>query len=650
MNKILKGITRLGAAGLLVVANFPFALTASAFDGWGDEYAAIQINGNTAINCDDGTIAYDNGVVSFGIDDNLVCEQGTGDNSDMLYTKSDSFTFTFAPEEEKTAFAWDNGSQLDITENSVTLSGLTAGAFHNTDFRFEDNSQSGPTGNTKATVILRGGAGYEEHYTEANFAINTNAEHGPQYYQMRPEDAVEGEHYSQATIGYDSEESDTAVDIWMSALWHLKYIDAIVINGTSYPIPVDYDDQVSYLNNYSHQMVSFEIENVPKADTYDITVKITRNEHDWIGNFLWTADPAQQWERDCYYDEEAHEDVCEYIRDEDGNLVPGRDYIGHSSLALVAFSFTVGTGNYNCSFDDQTCTWWFEGDVDEDDEQIYYDCGPEAELTCDIALPSYIEFDSGSEEYDDGSLVIPAGATLTMRVIPDYGYQVLNVNMADLETNDEGVGEFTFTVPGGAAYFVADVVLTEDIVNSTTDKVSGGSIDLGGDQTTLDHGTARLEVGDVELTDENKAAFAEAAGDYSVKTYLDISLWNITCKGRETCTGSDEDSWNERVRDLNEPATITLQLEDGVDGNEIVIVHEKHDGTYEIIPTIYDPETNTITFTATSFSNYAIASRTITTPDSGIITNTEELSSSSLFLAGVVSLLGAFIVKRGFRS
>ena len=36
----------------------------------------------------------------------------------------------------------------------------------------------------------------------------------------------------------------------------------------------------------------------------------------------------------------------------------------------------------------------------------------------------------------------------------------------------------------------------------------------------------------------------------------------------------------------------------------------KHDGTYEIIPTTYNKETNTITFATTSFSNYAIASKT----------------------------------------
>ena len=76
--------------------------------------------------------------------------------------------------------------------------------------------------------------------------------------------------------------------------------------------------------------------------------------------------------------------------------------------------------------------------------------------------------------------------------------------------------------------------------------------------------------------------------------------------------GTPENVWKNELKELNNQAKITLKLEDGVDGNEVVIVHEKHDGTYEIIPTTYDKENNTITFVTTSFSNYAIASKTVT--------------------------------------
>ena len=255
----------------------------------------------------------------------------------------------------------------------------------------------------------------------------------------------------------------------------------------------------------------------------------------------------------------------------------------------------------------------------------------------DCSIP-FVEFESDPNvEYDDGALVIPAGARVTMRVIPDYGYQVMNVNMSELAVSDNGIGEFTFTAPGGGAYFKADVVATDDVVNAESEKVAGGEIDLGDDQTTFDHGSARLDVKDIELSDEAKAEFEDAASGYQIKNYLDISLFNITCKGAEVCTGSDDDSWNERVRDLNEPATVTLQLEEGVDGNEIVIVHQKHDGTYEVIPTIYDPVAHTITFSTSSFSNYAIATKTTNSPETGWMTGGENSASGGNVLAVIVA-------------
>ena len=107
------------------------------------------------------------------------------------------------------------------------------------------------------------------------------------------------------------------------------------------------------------------------------------------------------------------------------------------------------------------------------------------------------------------------------------------------------------------------------------------------------------------------------------------------------------DELNRQIKDLNEPATITLQLEEGVDGNEIVIVHQKHDGTYEVIPTTYDPETHTITFTTTSFSNYAIASRTVESPETGAFTGDSGSSETNRVLAAIttaVIVAGAAII------
>ena len=150
----------------------------------------------------------------------------------------------------------------------------------------------------------------------------------------------------------------------------------------------------------------------------------------------------------------------------------------------------------------------------------------------------------------------------------------------------------------------ATIAQVEDVVKSKSEKVESGNIELGGEEGAMSVGTARLDVNDIELSPEQISNFEEAAEDYEIKNYLDISLFNTVFKGKET------ESWDTQVKDLENDATITLKLEDGVDGNEVVIVHEKHDGTYEIIPVEYDSETNTITFKTKSFSNYAIATKT----------------------------------------
>ncbi len=415
----------------------------------------------------------------------------------------------------------------------------------------------------------------------------------------------------ETVISYNSEEEQEGmIPLHIYTLWHEK-ITSLSINGLSFEISdyIDYDDQASYLEHYGRQLLDI-VFYVPKAanDIYDIDMSIGYGSNEFVGNFLWTADPSKK----------DHE-----------------DYIGNSSLSIVDISFVLYDIRFSCNSDTGECS-----QSNPETGEIYLGCNLYEDESCGIPFVEFAADDTSG--FEEGSLVVPAGARITMRVIPDYGYQVLNVNMADLVTNDEGVGEFTFTVPGGAAYFVADVVKMDDEFETNSEKVSAGTINLGSDQTSLSRGTARLEVEDIELTDENKEKFTDAVFEdgYDIKTYLDISLYNIIYKGTE------EDAWSEQVKDLNEPATVTLQLEEGVDGNEVVIVHQKHDGTYEVIPTTYDPETNTITFATSSFSNYAIASRTVATPDTGSFTRESSHVKEGASVAAFILMLGFALVSR----
>ena len=155
-------------------------------------------------------------------------------------------------------------------------------------------------------------------------------------------------------------------------------------------------------------------------------------------------------------------------------------------------------------------------------------------------------------------------------------------------------------------------------------KIDGQYVELR-NSSNMSVGTARLDVKDIDLTEEQISNFEEAAVEYKVKKNLDISLFNTVYKGNST------QSWDTQVKDLDNEAEIFLQLADDVNGEDIVIVHEKHDGTYEIIQTEYLEEYNAIAFKTKSFSNYAIATKTssIDNDSNSSITNTKTTSTKS---------------------
>ena len=641
----------------LIFANIAPIFSVSAIDNGGD-YAEVILRGatNAVIGEENITATYDGGTVSIEsvvdpvveVNNNWNYGDHTG-NMWILYTKSESLVFKPTADENKevniTAGSDGNFSNVSLNEQGYyILSDLitrgNSGPGYEVEFRFENatSSQPQPEDGILAQLHLKCAETGTKECLTAGFDINNGFIAG-----TSEDDEVynnEGHYlYNNLKYRYRGEESDETITLGIETLWHEKFVDKVIVNGTEYLISdyIDYSNKEDWYDHYDHQVVRIDLI-VQKANDniYDITFDVARNEHTHIGNFLWTADPDQEFLRDP--------ETGEYLLDENGEKIRGFDYIGHSSLDLVSVYFELGGIAYSCNIDEDYC---YEKEIDGDGELM---CAISEDENCTIP---YVEFESDENlEFDDGSLTIPAGARITMRVIPDYGYQVLNVNMSDLVTTDEGFGEFTFTVPAGAAYFMADVVKTEDAVNIVSEKITTGSIDLGDDQTTLDHGTARLDVTDIELTEDDKEKFDEIAGQdgYDVKSYIDVSLYNITYRGTE------DEAWEEKIDDLNEPATITLKLEDGVDGNEIVIVHQKHDGTYEVIPTTYDPETHTITFATSSFSNYAIATRTVGSPETGAFTNNDLLASSTsdaaikiILIAVLVSSLMILCVPRSIK-
>lgn len=108
---------------------------------------------------------------------------------------------------------------------------------------------------------------------------------------------------------------------------------------------------------------------------------------------------------------------------------------------------------------------------------------------------------------------------------------------------------------------------------------------------------SRLTIKDAVLTQQQQEAFEKAAGDYQIVGYFDIKLAQILYKN------SAADLWVNDIAALKNPAKVSLQLgaDLEVEGNDLIVIHENSDGTYEVIPASFDSATKTVMFQTKDF-------------------------------------------------
>lgn len=204
---------------------------------------------------------------------------------------------------------------------------------------------------------------------------------------------------------------------------------------------------------------------------------------------------------------------------------------------------------------------------------------------------------------NNGWASILPGYKVILKLKPDYGYQLTSIKINDETlTAKEEESTFEYTMPDTNVHLSGIFEKVDNKVTADTEKVKEGKIEIS--ESEIDSGSVVLSVSDAALTEEQTAKFKEKTEGYEISTFLGISLDKVVYKGTEN------DVWSKKLNDLKNKATITLKLEEKINGNEIKIIHEKSNGTFEIIPADYNASENTITFKTSSFSNYAIASKT----------------------------------------
>ena len=378
--------------------------------------------------------------------------------------------------------------------------------------------------------------------------------------------------FQDQTVGYNRDGAAGTVDITFRNNWANMFEGNININGTDYDVSqfIDYSNRNQWLNDVNRQEVEFTITNVPvstiienSVEVYNIDVKVRPIEESecLIGNFLWSNDPKM---------------------DPETTGMPDDRYIGHSRLTLLSVTYDDGTGEQTKSFEEMQ--------------------------TMGAPYLQYKEDVDNSTGANMGEMFLPEGSWVTMKIEPEYGYQVksFSVNGNDVRTGDESV--FSFKIGKGNFHIGARVEKQEDEAKVSAKDVSISGADVTLADGTLERGSARLYVEDTKIASDKAAEFEGFATQNGAKidSYVDIHMDQVFFKG----TGNDDDVWANPMNDLTQAASIKLKLDD-YNGEDIVLVHNIHNGTdYEEIPLTYNAADGTYEGKVTSFSNFAIAKKT----------------------------------------
>lgn len=251
------------------------------------------------------------------------------------------------------------------------------------------------------------------------------------------------------------------------------------------------------------------------------------------------------------------------------------------------------------------------------------------------------EWKDGVKNYTDlrdawGEALVPYGAELTVRIVPDQGYQLVSItNSPNGFTATDEVGVYKIVINKDNLYgesgfhLGAKFAKVNNVVDSSIDTVKGGTIAT----TEFDNGTGKLKLNDIgSMSPEREENFVNAVSEngYEIDSYLDISLYNSIYKGGKKDENNNYLSWDTEVTELENPATITLNLNDGLDGSMATVIHEvREDGNivgYDVIDATYNATNKTLTFATDGFSTYAIASKEIKVPVVSLSANLNALT------------------------
>ena len=206
-------------------------------------------------------------------------------------------------------------------------------------------------------------------------------------------------------------------------------------------------------------------------------------------------------------------------------------------------------------------------------------------------------FAANAGNKDGGHFAADPGAKITIKLTPDYGYQLSGVQLnggATLEAQKD-VSTFTFTMPDTSVHFKGIFTKSEDAVVTTGNTVKNAAIANGANATNS--GNLELKVSD--NTNYNTAAATALVSDAVAAEAVDLSLNQVVSKGNGT-------NWETGITEFEKPITLSLALKD-YDVNYDYTVVRNHNGKLTALDTT--AINGTVSFATNQFSTYVIVKK-----------------------------------------
>lgn len=243
-----------------------------------------------------------------------------------------------------------------------------------------------------------------------------------------------------------------------------------------------------------------------------------------------------------------------------------------------------------------TVTWTYDSDSFGAD--AYLEHG-KAQITAIEGVSDFSTlFGANPGDEKGGNIAVPAGKKVTIKLVPDYGYQVAGLQLnggVTLQPDDAQTSTFTFVMGNSPVHMKGIFTKVSDTVNSNSKQIEAASITNGANAAAS--GNLRLTVSDAESYDTTSAQ-ALVSGAQSAQA-VDLKLDQIVSKGN----GSN---WENNITEFEKPVTLNLAL-DNYDANYDYTVVRNHNGKLTELSTTV--EQGTISFETNQFSTYIIVKK-----------------------------------------